>query len=124
MSRLHLLQANLLTAALTVVVVSAATLHPTPTEARAMHAVSHAGGGGSAPDLAPGRQVAEDTLQPTVFKSWWRTFKKILSALIDFIDRVIDTTVELLVDVAPAGSAHPEKWSPTRPTFPEPRPLA
>jgi hypothetical protein len=121
MSRLHALQATLLIAALTVVAVGAATLHAPDAEARATTAATSVGGAGATP---AGRVAPGADLSPQWFGKFWKKFKAIFSAIIDFIDRVIDTTVELVADAAPDGSTRPDRWSPTLPSFPPLVPLA
>jgi hypothetical protein len=121
MSRFHALKSALFVALLTVVAAGASTLSTAPAEARAT--ATQEAGGATGATLGSSRTAPGGDVAPAWFGKFWKTFKKIMGALIDFIDRVIDTTVELLVDATPDGSARPDRWSPTLPSFPQPQPL-
>ncbi|HEX7879683.1 MAG TPA: hypothetical protein VF720_09755 [Candidatus Eisenbacteria bacterium] len=123
MSRFDALNATLAVALLTTLMMGVGTLQPTAAHAKGTAAIAQ-GGGASGAAIGTNRTVAGGDLSPQWFGKFWKQFKKIFSALIDFIDRVVDTTVELLVDGNPDGSVRPDRWSPTRPEFPPHFPLA
>ncbi|MDZ4804648.1 MAG: hypothetical protein SGI90_07315 [Candidatus Eisenbacteria bacterium] len=126
MSRFQMFQATILTATLTLVVLGAATIHPPAAGARRAPAVAqNAGTTAETPAMASARKAPpSDSVQPNLFGGWWKKFKKIFMLLIDFIDALIDNTKELITDAGPTGSFRPDRWSPTRPNFPDPFPQA
>ncbi len=40
-----------------------------------------------------GRAVRSDSAQPQFLGGWWKTFKKVVGAILDFIDALIDATL-------------------------------
>jgi len=123
MSRFHALQASFLVALLTIVGIGATTLQPPTAHAKGTAAIAQEGGTSGAA-LGTQRTAPGGDLSTAWFGKFWKKFKKIVGAVIDFIDRIIDTTIELMVDADPDGSARPDRWSPTLPSFPELQPQA